>query len=212
MMFLKILFIFACLVGVVWVIKARMDESQKTRRRTETVGEKEKKPEPKKENETSTHSSVSGNGDHGHGHGPKKKTPWWLQLPLFIILVALALWGASWLWHHLPAEVKAAPRVRDQSVEARVTTPQTVLTGIRCKGETSVISVIRPGESIVVWMPTGGEVETFPSDPDLVIESLDNPSLSTRGGGHLDASSNFFSVRNTRAEGGSSFNFACEYK
>jgi len=156
--------------------------------------------------------SGGGHGDHEHGHGPKKKTPWWLQLPLFIILFALALWGASWLWHNLPAEVKAPPRVRDQSVEARVTTPQTVLTGIRCKGETSVISVIRPGESIVVWMPTGGEMETFPSDPDLVIESMDNPSLSTRGGGHLDASSNFFSVRNTRAEGGSSFNFACEYK
>jgi hypothetical protein len=51
---------------------------------------------------------------------------WWLKWPLFIILTALAFWSAAWLYRHVPAEVKAVPRVRDTSVAAATasTTPR----------------------------------------------------------------------------------------
>lgn len=153
-----------------------------------------------------------GNDDHGHGG---KKMGWWLKLPLVIILTALALWGASWLWHHLPAEVKAVPRVRDTSaavVSGHFSDPGPILAALRCQGTDTVIATIGPGESVLVSLDEGVTMDTFPSDPDLVISAADDPNLSTSNGGTLDAPSHFFRVRNTRAKGGTAFYFGCTYR
>ncbi len=152
----------------------------------------------------------AGGGGHAHDHD-KKKMPWWLKWPLFIILTALALWGASWLWHHLPAEVKAVPRVRDTSVAAGGST-STALAALRCQGTDKVIATIGPGKSVLVSLDEGVTMDTFPSDPDLVISAADDPNLSTSNGGALDAPSHFFRVRNARAKGGSAFYFGCTYR
>lgn len=149
-----------------------------------------------------------GHDDHGHGG---KKMPWWLKWPLFIILIALAFWGAAWLWHHMPAEVKAVPRVRDASVAAGGST-STTLAALRCQGADKAIATIQPGESILVSLAEGVTMDTFPSAPNLVISAADNSNLSTSNGGTLDAPSHFFRVRNTRAKGGSAFYFGCTYR
>jgi hypothetical protein len=151
-----------------------------------------------------------GNDDHGHGHGGKKMG-WWLKLPLSIIFIAAAFWGAAWLWHHLPAEAKAVPRVRDTSVVAGGST-STTLAALRCQGTDKVIATIGPGKSVLVSLDEGVTMDTFPSDPNLVISAADDPNLSTSNGGTLDAPSHFFRVRNTRAKGGAAFYFGCAYR
>lgn len=149
-----------------------------------------------------------GNDDHGHGG---KKMGWWLKLPLVIILTALAFWSAAWLYHHMPAEVKAVPRVRDASVAGGGST-STTLAALHCQGTDTVIATIEPGKSVLVSLAEGVTMDTFPSDPELVISAADNPNLSASNGGTLDAPSHFFRVRNTRAKGGAAFYFGCAYQ
>jgi hypothetical protein len=139
----------------------------------------------------------------------KKKLPWWITLPVCVVLLGLALLAVRWVWEFSPDQLKQVPSVSGGG-SAAATRP--ALASFRCLGQDTAIAVIAPGQSIYVSLDAGRTMETYPSSPDLVIEAAGNPSLSTRNGGHLDAASNFFRVHSVRQGDGLPFYFSCEYR
>ncbi len=140
---------------------------------------------------------------------PKTKLPLWITIPLGIFLIFLAVLAGRWAWEFSPDQLKQVPSVSGGSSSA-ATRP--ALASLRCLGQSSVIAVIAPGQSVFVSLDAGRTMETYPSSPNLVIEVAGDPSQSTRDGGHLDAASNFYRVRNLLPTDGSSFYFSCEYR